>query len=391
MWRDKRPGLHPPPFPPPEHLPHTKYTKPFSSIKFLATLASPHGKRVFPFAAENAPGIPCLSEYPHLTIDDFEAILFYGKEGKEGHADSINYYVKEHTVGDILHFFCDSSLTDDGADAATVLFHGGMTDRYKFSCGKKATAYDAEMLALAAAARQAREMAKEVAATHLPDKGLIRISFFTDCTSTITNILDPGPHPNQLSSLSFISNIRHIILLFPSIRIRLGWSPGHQGVWGNNQADYEAKLGTKLPGFHHPTQAFLKGKIKVRVAKRMWKLVKSRSLGTRFINHYGVSPIPTTEFINTDCELFRRVTQTLSGHGYTGEYYSRMKLDASPWCLCSATPGAPVLHMHYHVLQECSRHASSHHYLLAHNPDLHNASWDLALLGELKTRLSWTW
>ena len=197
-------------------------------------------------------------------------------------------------------------------------------------------------------------MAKEVAATHLPDKGLICISFFTDCTSAITNILDPGLHPNQLSSLSFISNIRRIILLFPSIRIHLGWSPGHRGVWGNHKADREAKLGTKLPGFHHPTQAFLKGKIKVHVAKCMRKMVKSHSLGSRFINHYGISPIPTNEFINTNCELFGQVTQTLSGHGYTGEYYSRMKLDVSPWCLCSANPGALVFHTRYHVLRECS-------------------------------------
>ena len=130
------------------------------------------------------------------------------------------------------------------------------------------------------------------------------------------------------------------------------------------------------------------GKIKVRMAKCMRKMVKSHSLGTCFINHYSVSPIPTKEFINTNRKLFGWVTQTLSGHGYMGEYYSRMKLDVSPWCLCSANPGAPVFHTCYHVLQECSRHASSRHYLLTHNPDLHDASWDLALLGELKTRLS---
>ena len=135
-------------------------------------------------------------------------------------------------------------------------------------------------------------------------------------------------------------------------------------------------------------QAFLKGKIKVHVAKRMQKMVKSRSLGTCFINHCGVLPIPTKEFLNINRELFGRVTQTLSGHSYTGEYYSRMKLDVSPWCLCSANPGAPVFHTRYHVLWECSRHASSRHYLLDNNPDLHDASWDLALLGEPKTRLS---
>ena len=153
VWQDKRSGLHPPPFLPPERLPHTKYTKSFSSIEFLATLTSPRSEQVFPFAAENALGIPRLSEYPHLTINDFEAILFYGEEGKERHANSINYYVKEHKAGDVLHFFCDGSLTDNGAGAVTVLFHGGTTDRYKFGCGKKATAYDAEILALAAAAR----------------------------------------------------------------------------------------------------------------------------------------------------------------------------------------------------------------------------------------------
>ena len=134
------------------------------------------------------------------------------KKFKENRPES--YHVHD---SDVLHFFCNGSLTDNRAGAATVLFHGGTTDRYKFGCGKKATAYDAEMLVLAAAARQAREMTEEVAATHLPNKGLIHIFFFTDCTSTITDILDPGPHPNQLSSLSFISNIQRIILLFPSI------------------------------------------------------------------------------------------------------------------------------------------------------------------------------
>ena len=153
VWRDKRPGLHPPPFLPPERLPHTKYTRPFSSIEFLATLASPRGERVFPFAAENAPGIPRLSEYPHLTIDDFEAILFYGEEGKQRHVDSINEFIRTRSFRDQLHFFCDGSLTDDGAGAAHVLYRSGATYRNKFGCGKKATAYDAEMLALAAAAR----------------------------------------------------------------------------------------------------------------------------------------------------------------------------------------------------------------------------------------------
>ena len=78
----------------------------------------------------------------------------------------------------------------------------------------------------------------------------------------------------------------------------------------------------------------------------------------------------------------------LTGHGYTGEYYSRMKLEnTKPWCLCSSSDGAPVFHTRSHILKKCPRHTPFRHILEDVIPDLHDADWDLASLGEPKTLL----
>ena len=96
---------------------------------------------------------------------------------------------------------------------------------------------------------------------------------------------------------------------------------------------------------------------------------------------------PTDLFKQTTRELFARMTQTLTGHGYTGEYYQRMKLDASPWCLCSSSLGAPVLHSRRHVLSLCPRHTRHRHLLniALTDPDLDFL--ELGVLSNLKSLL----
>ena len=98
-----------------------------------------------------------------------------------------------------------------------------------------------------------------------------------------------------------------------------------------------------------------------------------RSTGSMaFTPQYPISPTPSDLFKQTTRELFGRMTQTLTGHGYTGEYYRRMNLDASYWCSCSVEMGAPVLHSRRHVLSLFPRHARHRHLLTAAltDPDL---------------------
>ena len=54
---------------------------------------------------------------------------------------------------------------------------------------------------------------------------------------------------------------------------------------------------------------------------------------------------PNAIFRSTPHELFGRVVQTLTGQGYTGEYYQRFKFvpTESPWCSCSDEVTDPIL------------------------------------------------
>ena len=52
-----------------------------------------------------------------------------------------------------------------------------------------------------------------------------------------------------------------------------------------------------------------------------------------------------------------------------------------PWCLCSATLGAPVFHTRPHVLQHCRRHAPFRNILTTDIPQLMEVDWGPEQLG----------
>ena len=137
----------------------------------------------------------------------------------------------------------------------------------------------------------------------------------------------------------------------------------------------------------HPTLAFLKKRIKIRVCKVWRRTVKKSSPGTTFINHYYPNPNPSSIFLGTPREIYSKVSQTLSGHGYTREYFTKMKIPESPWCLCSTSIGAPVYNTCLHILRECQRYSSSRHLLTDDIPDLHDPNWKIKNLGEPKKAL----
>ena len=145
----------------------------------------------------------------------------------------------------------------------------------------------------------------------------------------------------------------------------MDWCPGHSNFHGNERADRlanEARLLQK--GVHkHATITHLKTKTANRITKSWKKDLKlryRRSTGSLdFAYTYPLSATPSDLFKETTRELFGRLTQTLTGHGYTGEYYTKMHIpDASPWCLCSTIVEAPVFHSRRHVLAHCPRHDS---------------------------------
>lgn len=80
-----------------------------------------------------------------------------------------------------------------------------------------------------------------------------------------------------------------------------------------------------------------------------------KTQGTKLLEVNLVFRILAAFFKSTPHEIFGRITQILTGHGYTGEYYKRMHLEESPWCPCSRdSPDAPVLTTPLRILWECA-------------------------------------
>ena len=214
------------------------------------------------------------------------------------------------------------------------------------------------------------------------------VSFFSDSASALRLITSTEVHPSQLASFLFVRRISQILSDFPQVQISLEWSPGHSGVVGNERADSAAKAGIQRPSILYPTIAYLKERANASTNRRWRETVKSRipSSGTEFLDHFPITRTPIPFFRSTDREIYGRVTQTLTGHGYTGEYYVKRVPSESPWCPCSSA-GAPILMTRLHILRECRRYAEHRHILTSAIPDMMDPSWTPAMLGETKHSL----
>ena len=148
-----------------------------------------------------------------------------------------------------------------------------------------------------------------------------------------------------------------------------------------------AKAARQCRGFHNSTIAFLKRKSKEAVVSRWSSKVLKLSKGMAFIKHFHQNLKPSDVFKDTLRELYGRVSQVLSGHGYTGEYYSQMNIPESPWCPCSTSSGAPIFQTGSHILQECRWYSAHRHILEDACPDLHDPDWQVDRLGEHKKAL----
>lgn len=180
-------------------------------------------------------------------------------------------------------YFCDGSQKDGRAGAGVYHVRGPSRDYHEFEVknhrddswypsreqllqiggGRKATSFDAEMLALVLASKHIRDMPER-----FPRR---EINIFSDSVAALKLITDPGPHPGQSMSLIFIRNILDVLDRFPDLLITIDWCPGHSNVQGNERADRVANDARPMRGVHkHATRTYLKTKSARRLL-RGWK------------------------------------------------------------------------------------------------------------------------
>jgi len=111
---------------------------------------------------------------------------------------------------------------------------------------------------------------------------------------------------------------------------------------------------------------------------KQWAENTPKTSGFALADVVPPSIAPNAIFRSTPRELFGRVVQTLTGHGFTGEYYQRFVPTESPWCACSDEVTDPTLQTRQHIiLCECPRYEAYRNILRRNHPDLHAHNFSL--------------
>ena len=102
--------------------------------------------------------------------------------------------------------------------------HTGQTVfTHKVPLARKADNHDAKMIALT-------HTSKLIHKTMLGEPNLTEFKIFSNSTTALTSISDPGPHTAQQSSLTFQKNMFQLFSKRSDITGSMVWTPGHGGL-----------------------------------------------------------------------------------------------------------------------------------------------------------------
>ena len=207
VWRSERPTPSPTPFRCPHSLKNTVRAK-NTTIQFISTLSSHKSETRLPFITDNAPHTFTEHDIPQLTILPAPCTA----EERPNVAESLNNEWS-YSADDphLLLIYCDGSAIRNGKRSKAGY---GLTGFYRkesifsisIGLGSKATAFDGEMYALAHAACRIQDSL----ACH-PE--ITSIHIYSDCSSALSRIFDPSPHPAQAASLLFTLGTNSYLLI----------------------------------------------------------------------------------------------------------------------------------------------------------------------------------
>lgn len=259
--------------------------------------------------------------------------------------------------------------------AAAVGFREGKEVFQKqLGLGGGAEVFDAEMAGLMIGVIKATRLAKR------SNGEVSKIVIFADNTSAIQVVFEPTNSSGQYYARKFNRAVTAFLEENTDNQVIVAWCPSHCGIEGNDLVDKLAKNATER-GRETPigaSRAFMLRRARQAVQekwRRDWSREKKEG---RFAisDMFPPSCKPTRHFRDLDGkrELFGRLVQARTGHGYTGEYYKQFVPDEKTDCPC----GEP-LQTREHLLRDCPRYEDQRYIL-------REASDDIALADILGTK-----
>jgi ribonuclease HI len=268
-----------------------------------------------------------------------------------------------------------------GAGIHARLGHDTIFER-SYGIGTRTNVYDGESFGLAAGMRLALQYCKE-------NRNVTKILFLSDSSSALSNITNSNAHPSQSLSLLFIKYAREF-LINDTHQITLQWIPGHQGHEINERADRLARRGCQLPQELAPETLSYHAEKRSKLILRRWRhQTKEKPFSGPFgeITSYPPTTKPNQVFtqLRDNPEVFGRLTQIRTMHGYNPSYFARFNIPHEPECICGdRIPTIPISHYRDHVLHNCESYDNHRHILTA----VHRDHSPAILLGGPKGQLA---
>ncbi|XP_063623904.1 uncharacterized protein LOC134795903 [Cydia splendana] len=235
-----------------------------------------------------------------------------------------------------VRIFTDGSKIGGGVGASLSIWKGETeTKAHKLALSKYCTVYQAELLALCKATREANKYAEK------------SFGIYSDSMAALQTVQNHSClHPLAVEARE---NLKAMSL--QGKVVTLHWIKAHAGLEGNERADELAKgaaVGSKRkPDYDHCPVSFVKRSIRMSTLdewNQRYKSGETASITKLFFPDAVKAYRMTKKFTPTNLK-----TQLMTGHGGFSEYLNRFKCKESPSCICDSNKQETVPH----ILFEC--------------------------------------